>query len=344
MSARQLIEAETLRTWFGKSQVVDATGAPLKVFHGTTADFDTFDPDRGIGGANWFTADPETASMFTYGDGARLHPVYLRMENPLRVHATDNRGTSYWAGRARRKGHDGLIVTSDDFPGEAYAVFDPANIRSAIGATLAEGTYGLRPAIRGPSGMVYTAPKGEPQMHFFAYIAAADAGEFVNQGISSGSELIRAADKSDDDEADLMDALRAETVDGFVDWNNHFMGRAEAAEMLGQEEELDSMDLLKASAYESRPLRVARLFEAKRSPDMKTLKKHKVPLTPEERAQVMKAGAVWHHGPGGEESPAVWKSKVKDRVWYVCNTHRAAASKPTLRGAIASFKFIETTS
>ena len=74
------------------------------------------------------------------------------------------------------------------------------------------------------------------------------------------------------------------------------------------------------------------------------LKKNKKPLTSDERDAVMKAGAVWHHGPMGEETPAIWKSvDSKGNVTYVTNTHRAYASAPTLKGAIAKFKFIKTT-
>ena len=57
----------------------------------------------------------------------------------------------------------------------------------------------------------------------------------------------------------------------------------------------------------------------------------------------MSRGAVWHHGPNGEETPAVWKSVVDGKTWYICNTHRAAQIKPTLKGAINAYKFIETT-
>ena len=80
------------------------------------------------------------------------------------------------------------------------------------------------------------------------------------------------------------------------------------------------------------------------SPKMETLKKNKKPLTDEERKLVMDGGAVWHHGTNGEETPAVWKSVVDDKTWYVCNTHRAYQCKPTLKGAIKAFEFIETTS
>lgn len=78
--------------------------------------------------------------------------------------------------------------------------------------------------------------------------------------------------------------------------------------------------------------------------DIKKLKANRVSLTPEERAQVMKAGAVWHFNQG-KASPAVWKTKQKDGSFlYCCNTHRAIAIKKTLKAAINAFKFIKTTS
>ena len=76
------------------------------------------------------------------------------------------------------------------------------------------------------------------------------------------------------------------------------------------------------------------------------LQDNKVPLTPEEREKVMKAKAVWHHGPNGEETPAVWKSKDKKtgKFTYVTNTHRAYQDRPTLKGAISIYhKFIKST-
>lgn len=83
--------------------------------------------------------------------------------------------------------------------------------------------------------------------------------------------------------------------------------------------------------------------EAK-SPKMNTLKDNRVELEPNERKEVMRRKAVWHHGPNGKESPAVWKSVVRGKTYYVCNTHRAAAVKPTLKAAIRAFDFIKTTS
>lgn len=73
------------------------------------------------------------------------------------------------------------------------------------------------------------------------------------------------------------------------------------------------------------------------------LKAAATPLTPEERAIVMARGAVWHHGPGGAESPAIRKGAVDGKTYYWCGTHRAWAHAPTLAGAIQKFKFIKTT-
>jgi hypothetical protein len=74
-------------------------------------------------------------------------------------------------------------------------------------------------------------------------------------------------------------------------------------------------------------------------------KKYKKPLTPVEREIVMQAGAVWHQGPNGEPSPAVWKSVLPPgKIMYITNTHRAYNVRPTLRGAITRYhKFIKGT-
>lgn len=68
------------------------------------------------------------------------------------------------------------------------------------------------------------------------------------------------------------------------------------------------------------------------------LKKNKKPLTDEERAEVMKAKAVWHHGLNGEATPAVWKSVDKNgKTTYITNTHRVYNTAPTLKGAIHKY-------
>jgi hypothetical protein len=68
--------------------------------------------------------------------------------------------------------------------------------------------------------------------------------------------------------------------------------------------------------------------------EFSSLKKNKVALSSEERDEVMKRKAIWHHGPNGEPSPAVWKSinPMTKKVTYVTNTHRAYNTASTLKG------------
>jgi hypothetical protein len=80
--------------------------------------------------------------------------------------------------------------------------------------------------------------------------------------------------------------------------------------------------------------------------EFKNLEKNKVDLTPEERAEVMKRKAVWHHGPQGQETPAVWKSvnPKTGKTTYITHTHRAYNTASTLKGAISRYhNFIKGT-
>lgn len=79
-------------------------------------------------------------------------------------------------------------------------------------------------------------------------------------------------------------------------------------------------------------------FLIERASEMEILKKNKVPLTDDERKEVMKRKAVWHHGKNGEETPAVWKSEnSKGDMKYVTNTHRLYQVRDTLKGAINAY-------
>ena len=79
--------------------------------------------------------------------------------------------------------------------------------------------------------------------------------------------------------------------------------------------------------------------------EFESLQKYKKPLTPGERDECMTGKAVWHHGPNGEETPAVWKSvNKKGKTTYVTHTHRAYNTATTLKGAMSKYhKFIKGT-
>lgn len=66
-------------------------------------------------------------------------------------------------------------------------------------------------------------------------------------------------------------------------------------------------------------------------------KKHKVPLTDEERKICFDRKAVWNNGPNRSEIPAVWKSVIDGKPTYITNTHRAWRKSNTLKGAIKEF-------
>lgn len=83
-----------------------------------------------------------------------------------------------------------------------------------------------------------------------------------------------------------------------------------------------------------------------RASPFEVLKKNKKPLTDEERNLVMDRQAVWHHGPRGEATSAVWKSvhPKTGKVTFVTHTHRAYNTAPTVKGAIARYhNFIKGT-
>jgi hypothetical protein len=70
--------------WFGNSKVVDKGGRPLRVFHGTNTQFDQFFPMSHFGTAVAANQRVGYRTRQTGGAGYVV-PVYLRIENPLRV-------------------------------------------------------------------------------------------------------------------------------------------------------------------------------------------------------------------------------------------------------------------
>ena len=143
-------ETPAFRRWFGDSKVVDAEGRPLVVYHGTTADFSEFDPDKRGSSTRvndakkgfFFVANGKAASEYTWKSGGMtgsVMPVYLSMQDPL---AVDMPGE--WApgkydailDRAKSAGYDGVIIrgaTTLGTPGDVYIAFRPEQIKSAIG-------------------------------------------------------------------------------------------------------------------------------------------------------------------------------------------------------------------
>jgi hypothetical protein len=158
------------KTWFGNSKAVDDNGVPLVVYHGTAAEFNSFDPDK-IGSTFdiddsgfYFTSSEEGAVDYANEASsvarrkketgkARVIPAYLSMQNPWVIYVDTskesgqspiahfeggegvfNRGSNAVLEYGIDAGYDGVIVrdeTGIDENHEAlFIVFEPNQIKS----------------------------------------------------------------------------------------------------------------------------------------------------------------------------------------------------------------------
>jgi hypothetical protein len=146
------------KRWFGDSKVVGPDGKPLVVYHGTVSDFETFTRDSHFG---TYRAANQRAKTWGTDKPTKIMPVYLRIENPLRVldnEASDeaallnsikrgeypqldlsiaNNEGAYFA--AKKAGYDGLVYKNrvEDKGKLSYVAFDPNQIKSIFN----KGTY-----------------------------------------------------------------------------------------------------------------------------------------------------------------------------------------------------------
>jgi hypothetical protein len=91
--AADVEELKAFWNWFKDSEVVDKSGKPLVVYHGTNADFGAFNRDA-LGSATnakssalgfYFTDSTEVARTFAIGEGGNVMPVMLRIKNPIEI-------------------------------------------------------------------------------------------------------------------------------------------------------------------------------------------------------------------------------------------------------------------
>ena len=141
-----VLDNPNFRAWFGNSKIVDTNGQPLRLYHGTNADFTSFESGRnkvknetGI----FFSPNPAVASMYSGYDEifpadqiGTVMPVYLKIENPLIVDFKGNKhGRSEIINQAIASGHDGVILRNHYDAGgvqDQYVVFHPNQIKSVF--------------------------------------------------------------------------------------------------------------------------------------------------------------------------------------------------------------------
>ena len=145
--------AEALRNfykWFGDSKVVDEQGRPLVVYHGTNAEFDTFEKDRigDFGKGYYFTTSRENAEQYaTRKGGDIVMPVYLSIQNIYE--APGNAGQFLYNLRDKKtsakqaqgvlleQGFNGIEIKQFSGKEKYFVAFEPNQIKS----TDNRGTY-----------------------------------------------------------------------------------------------------------------------------------------------------------------------------------------------------------
>lgn len=134
------------QNWFGESQVVDAPGQPLRVFHGTGGDFSVFSRARAgaaTGAANtgmgfFFTDNAEVAGNYARmsRDAQAIMPVYLSLQNPLQLQAKNMMEADKLLLAGLKPQNDGAIIQVAMRGGgtqTVYMVREPGQIKSATG-------------------------------------------------------------------------------------------------------------------------------------------------------------------------------------------------------------------
>lgn len=146
--------------WFGNSKAVDADGRPLVLFHGTGADFTSFDINAGGDLAQFFTPSTEVAEWFAengdkgWWDEYRptVIPVVLAFQRPKTISARqleeligdpdDSTGIDWTSistvvAEARKEGFDSICLTGTrEYNGttdDQWLAFHAEQIKSAIG-------------------------------------------------------------------------------------------------------------------------------------------------------------------------------------------------------------------
>lgn len=144
-NAKQQAE-ENFNKWFEGSKVVDENGQPLKLYHGTNADFDVFDISKAGSSTGWndadkgffFTGEENPARQYAriasknfdgkFGEkGEKIKEVYLSLKKPYITteDQIDWGGINYE--KLKSEGYDGII--GKGYPSQ-YVAFEPNQIKS----------------------------------------------------------------------------------------------------------------------------------------------------------------------------------------------------------------------
>lgn len=137
---------ENFWKWFGDSKIVNKDGSPMKVYHGTVKDFDSFETPNHFKDTEgyYFTNDTKYASKFSLCDiyhdlesdeSPCIMPVYLSIQNPYVIKMSDRDlietlgYSSDFYNEVKNGGYDGVML--EDL--SQIFVFKNTQIKSAYG-------------------------------------------------------------------------------------------------------------------------------------------------------------------------------------------------------------------
>lgn len=128
------INSPEFKKWFKNSKVVDSSGKPLVVYHGTDQNFNVFRTDQGA----WFISNKDESAEY----GKHVIPVYISIKNPYKSSHQENVKIKIQRliSKAKASGYDGIYIPKDiSFHTEhiytealydVYVVFSPSQIKS----------------------------------------------------------------------------------------------------------------------------------------------------------------------------------------------------------------------
>lgn len=139
----KVTELPEFKAWFEGSKVVDDTGMPQVMYHGTTRDFEAFDPNikaaslQNYGAGSYFATNPADVLARGGREGANIKPVYLALKNPLEITFDDFRAKfggvepKEITKRVKAEGYDGIAIKPTiERAADEFVVFDAGNIKS----------------------------------------------------------------------------------------------------------------------------------------------------------------------------------------------------------------------
>jgi hypothetical protein len=116
------------KKWFGNSKVVDESGKPLVVYHGTNVKFNKINFKKGTQGLFWFTSDKaaiEKGEVGAQGKGLIME-LYAKINNPAGWKEYDK----YSVIELESMGYDGVILPEKDGTLSGFVFKNSAQIKS----------------------------------------------------------------------------------------------------------------------------------------------------------------------------------------------------------------------